>query len=222
LKENINAEIKTIKPVNQKNTRPPDSSGSGESQKLLTLFLELGILKKVPRTGWLWRNIPDCESIADHCYRVNLIAMMLCDQINCRAKKRGEKLNFEKVMRMAVLHEISECRIGDIPYPAQKYIGAAVKTAAETRAVQDMTAPLDFLREKNYAGLWLEFEEGKTREARLVKAADKLEMLIQAVEYEKAGAKTLEDFWRNADTFKQIAAHPAIEEILDELIKMRN
>jgi len=216
LKKKSNAGIKAS---DKSGASPADS---GEAKKLLSLFLELGILKKAPRTGWLWRNIPDCESIADHCYRVNLIAMMLCDSINSRAKKRGERLNFEKVMRMAVLHEVSECRIGDIPYPAQKYIGAAVKADAEARAVQDMTSPLDFMRGKNYAGLWLEFEKGETPEARLVKAADKLEMLIQAVEYEKAGASTLGDFWVNGDTFRQIAAHPAIDEILKELINLKN
>ena len=187
----------------------------------LDFFFELGILKKVPRTGWLWRNIAGGESIADHCYRVNLIAMTLCDLINSRTTQVSKRLDFSKVMRMAVLHEISECRTGDIPYPAQKYIGANVKTNAETLAVRDMTAPLLFAGEDFYAALWREFESGKTPEARLVKAADKLEMLIQAVEYEKAGASTLEDFWHNCDTFSQITSYPEIEKMLAQLIELR-
>ncbi len=187
----------------------------------LDFFFELGILKKVPRTGWLWRNIAGCESIADHCYRVNIIAMTLCDLINSRAARDSERLDFAKVMRMAVLHEISECRTGDIPYPAQKYIGADVKTNAETLAVRDMTSPLSFAGEDFYAALWREFESGKTPEAKLVKAADKLEMLIQALEYERAGASTLEDFWRNFDTFSQITSYPEIEKMLARLIEIR-
>lgn len=198
------------------------AAGTSPAESLLAFFHELGILKMVPRTGWLWRNIPDCESIAAHCYRVNIIAMTLCDYVNSRAKNAAGRADFEKVMRMAVLHEISECRIGDIPYPAQKYIGARVKTEAEAAAVREMTAPLGFMPEGFYSGLWLEFEKGETLEAKLVKAADKLEMLLQAVEYEKAGARTLGDFWRNADTFRQIAFHPAAEELLAGLLKMRD
>jgi len=88
----------------KKNKTAHASEKGRNSEKILGLFFELGILKKVPRTGWLWRNIPDCESIADHCYRVNLIAMTLCDYINSLAKEPGERYDFEKVMRMAVLH----------------------------------------------------------------------------------------------------------------------
>lgn len=195
---------------------------NANAENILAFFHELGILKKVPRTGWLWRSIPDCESIADHCYRVNFIAMTLCDYINSRAKKPSDRLDFEKVMRMSVLHEICECRTGDIPYPAQKYIGSHVKTAAETMAVRDMTEPLGFMPPGFYSDLWLEFETGASPEGKLVKAADKLEMLLQAVEYEKAGAKTLGDFWENDATFRQIAFHPAAEELLAELLKMRD
>lgn len=195
---------------------------NADAENILAFFHELGILKKVPRTGWLWRSIPDCESIADHCYRVNIIAMTLCDYINSRAKKPADRLDFEKVMRMSVLHEICECRTGDIPYPAQKYIGAHVKTSAETMAVRDMTEPLGFMPAGFYSDLWLEFENGASPEGKLVKAADKLELLLQAVEYEKAGAKTLGDFWENDFTFRQIAFHPAAEEILAELLKMRD
>lgn len=211
-----------------KNQKEPNKIKTSAKKKnedmageMLRFFFETGILKKVPRTGWTWRNVPDCESIADHCYRVNLIAMALCDIINFKAKTRSGRLNFEKVARMSILHEIAECRIGDIPYPAQKYIGPDVKTHAEAMAVKDMTAAFGGIVAPSYEELWREFEEGKTPEAALVKAADKLEMLIQAVEYEKAGAKTLDDFWKNETTFKQIEAHPFLSELLHRLIELR-
>lgn len=221
-KLNTEREIKMIKNTKKKPAGKKTIKRNADAQKILAFFHELGILKKVPRTGWLWRNIPDCESIADHCYRVNIIAMTLCDYINSRAKKPADRLDFEKVMRMSVLHEICECRTGDIPYPAQKYIGSHVKTAAETAAVRDITGPLGFMPAGYYSDLWLEFENGASPEGKLVKAADKLELLLQAVEYEKAGAKTLGDFWENDATFRQIAFHPAAEELLAELLKMRD
>lgn len=186
-------------------------------EKMIELFSESAILKKVRRTGWTWRNVPDCESIADHCYRVNLIAMMLCDALNSSIKDEGERFNAEKVLRMATIHEIAECRIGDIPYPAQKYIGSGVKTAAETEAVRDMLESFGH----GYVELWEEFENGASREGKLVKAADKFEMLLQAFEYEKAGLKTLSDFWENEATFKQIGFTPELKKFADHLAGAR-
>ncbi len=190
---------------------------SFDIEKLTGIFSEFAILKKVKRTGWTWRNVPDCESIADHCYRVNLIAMMLCDALNSSIKDNNEKFDAEKVMRMATLHEIAECRIGDIPYPAQKYIGSEVKTTAETNAVRDMLECFG----NGYVKLWEEFENGASREGKLVKAADKLEMMLQALEYEKAGVKTLSDFWENEATFKQIGFMPELKKLTDHLISLR-
>jgi len=186
-------------------------------EKMVGLFSEFAILKKVRRTGWTWRNVPDPESIADHCYRVNLIAMMLCDALNRSVKNKNERFDAEKVMRMATLHEIAECRIGDIPYPAQKYIGSGVKTMAETKAVRDMLEGFG----NGYVELWEEFENAASREGKLVKAADKFEMLLQALEYEKAGVKTLSDFWENEDTLKQIGFTPELKKLADHLVGVR-
>lgn len=187
---------------------------------MLGFFSELGILKKVRRTGWMWRNIPDGESIADHCFRVNLIAMFLCDVVNSSGKRR-EKLDAEKVMRMALLHEIAECRVGDIPYPALKYIGAGRKRAAEGAAVADMMAIFAGIS-PDYSSIWNEFEKSSSFEAKLVRAADKIEMLLQAIEYEKAGAATLNDFWANGETRAQIAISPEFESIYEALCRLRS
>ncbi|MEZ7892455.1 MAG: HD domain-containing protein [Candidatus Wallbacteria bacterium] len=194
-----------------------------EFNNLIKTFMEFGILKKAPRTGWTWRNVPDCESIADHCYRVNLISMVLCDFLNSSKKIYPDipVISSEKVLRMAALHEIAECRVGDIPFPALKYIGGDVKTAAEKNAVKDMLGELSVKTGVDYIKLWNEFEDAGSIEGRLVKSADKFEMLLQAYEYERAGIKTLDDFWENAKTFEQIAFLPPLRELLDCLIKLR-
>jgi len=188
--------------------------------EMLRFFSELGILKKVPRTGWLWRNIPDCESIADHCFRVNLIAMFLCDMANVSSVGAKKRFDAGKVMRMAILHEIAECRVGDIPYPALKYIGSDRKKKAESEAVSDMMTIFAGASGVDYTAIWNEFEEARSAEAKLVKAADKIEMLLQALEYERAGAATLGDFWRNRETRSQIAFTPELESIYDALHEM--
>ena len=193
-----------------------------EYNKLIKTFMEFGILKKAPRTGWTWRNVADCESIADHCYRVNLISMFLCDFLNNKKiYPEIPVLNVEKVIRMAAIHEVAECRVGDIPFPALKYIGSEVKTNAEKAAIKDMLGDLSKNTGIDYILLWNEFEDGSSIEGKLVKSVDKFEMLLQAYEYEKAGVKTLDDFWENAKTFEQIAFLPPLRELLDCLIKLR-
>ena len=49
------------------------------AQAVLDFIEEIGVLKNLPRTGWRFRGIKDAESIADHCYRVSLLSMILAD-----------------------------------------------------------------------------------------------------------------------------------------------
>lgn len=85
---------------------------------MLGLFIELGNLKKLKRTGWVLRGVPNPESIADHSFRVALITFFLADEL----KKRGVEINPDKAVRIALLHDIGEARITDIPQPALKYV----------------------------------------------------------------------------------------------------
>ncbi|WP_457743107.1 HD domain-containing protein, partial [Thermococcus sp.] len=85
---------------------------------MLDLLLELGNLKRLPRTGWLLRGVPNPESIADHSFRVALITLFLADEL----KARGVEVNTEKALKIALLHDIGETRITDIPKSAQYYL----------------------------------------------------------------------------------------------------
>ena len=95
------------------------------AQVVLDFIEEIGVLKNLPRTGWRFRGIKDAESVADHCYRVSLLSMILADVLTAQ----DVPLDVEKVMRIALLHEVAEARIGDLPFPALKYIPEAVKEA---------------------------------------------------------------------------------------------
>ena len=183
---------------------------------ILDFIQEIGVLKNIPRTGWRFRGIKDAESVADHCYRVSLLSMMLADVL----KAEDIPLDVEKVMRLALLHEIAEARIGDVPFPALDYIPESVKEDAEQAAVSAMLVNFGRLGEQ-YAKLWKEFEEGTSLEAKLVRAVDKLELMIQVFEYEKVGYRSLDRFWDNDWNQQSFDAYPQIREIMDVLIEKR-
>ena len=186
------------------------------AQAVLDFIEEVGVLKNLPRTGWRFRGIKDAESIADHCYRVSLLSMILADVLT----EQEVPLDVEKVMRLALLHEVAEARIGDLPFPALKYISEEVKTTGERAAVESMFEHFGPLQQK-YMQLWEEFEKGTSIEGKLVRAADKLELMIQVLEYEKIGYRSLDKFWTNPWNFRSFDDSPLIQEIIDLLYQRR-
>ncbi|WP_297092589.1 HD family hydrolase [Thermococcus sp.] len=179
---------------------------------LLDLFIEAGNLKRLPRTGWLLRGVSSPESIADHSYRVALITLFLADEL--RAK--GIEIDAERALRIAVLHDLAEARITDVPLTAQYYLD---KGRAEKKAAMELFIKTSNPRE--YFRLWREYEEGLSPEGRLVKFADKLEMLIQALEYERAGFKDLDEFWSALDSIRESEFYGHFRELVEELAEMR-
>ena len=161
---------------------------------MIELLSELMRLKAVPRTGWLLRGVRDVESVAAHSFGVACAAMLLAD----RARALGMPVNIERVLRMALLHDLTEARTGDLPATIKRYFEPATLKAADERAAREMLAPLGPLG-ADYLELWRDYEQRASLEARLVKAADKFDLLLQAREYEKGGAQALAEFWEQAD-----------------------
>lgn len=155
---------------------------------------ELQRLKAVPRTGWLLRGIRDVESVAAHTYGVAITAMVLADLL----RAGGQGIDAEAVLRMALLHDLTEARMGDLPSTIKPFFDSGTLRQAEERAAGAILEPLDRLA-AGYQDLWLAYEQRQSLEARIVKAADKLDLLLQAVEYEQGGACQLAEFWERAD-----------------------
>jgi len=166
-----------------------EASGQGVS-----LLAEVMRLKAVMRTGWLLRGVRNVESIADHTFGVAWAAMWLADQ----ARARGMQVDVERVLRMALLHDLTEARTGDLPSTIKAYFDSATLKAADGRAARAMLEPLGELGGQ-YLELWHDYEARASLEARIVKAADKIDLLLQASEYEQGGARGLEEFWQNAE-----------------------
>ena len=184
-----------------------------ESAKIISFLAELMRLKAVPRMGWLLRGVRDVESVADHSFGVAWIAMLLAD----RAQAQGQVVNVERVLRMALLHDLSETRTGDLPATIKRYFDKAVLEQADESATAEILAPLGELG-STYLDVWREYEERQTLESRLVKAADKLDLLLQAREYERGGARSLQEFWENSETdFSNLRLDDLIVELVEQL-----
>ncbi len=150
-----------------------------------------GRLKKVKRSGWIsWVGIEIPESVADHSYRSALIAMCVADL---------KVFDAEKLIRMLLLHDVHEALIGDYDYFAKKEIGELEIKRRNFEAAKKIFENLPKNIKRKYFSVWLEFEEQKTPEARIAKQIDQLEMIFQALEYEKEGysKEKLDVFWRN-------------------------
>jgi putative hydrolase of HD superfamily len=163
---------------------------------LLELVLEAANLKRIPRSGWLLRGVPHVESVADHTFGVAFLALVLALALEEGGALDGE-LDLEKVLTMAVLHDLTEVRLTDLPSAATNLLSASVKSEAEASAISALLEPL--AEAGRLESVWQEFEDATSPEGRLVRDADKLEMMVQCLRYEQAGSQGLDDFWTNID-----------------------
>ncbi|MGH9768539.1 MAG: HD domain-containing protein [Blastocatellia bacterium] len=188
-----------------------------EAGGLISFLAELMRLKSVPRIGWLLRGVRDVESVASHSFGVAVVAMLLAD----RARARGVEVNVERLLRMALLHDMTESRTGDLPSTIKRYFDKASIKAADERIAKEMLTRLGDLSE-SYLELWFDYEHRASIESRLVKAADKLDLLLQSREYEKGGARSLQEFWDTADSdFAGLGLDDLILDLVEELKKGR-
>jgi len=186
---------------------------------MLSTLIELQRLKRLDRTGWTLRGLPNgTESVAAHSFGVSVTAMLLADQITAR----GVAVNAEKVLRIALLHDWAEARVGDMPRTATLYFGSEARRQAETAAFSDVVTSVD--GEGLYKSLYADYEQRESLEARLVKAADVLDLLVQVLALERAGARGLNEFWEVAERpdFKlDGAAEQVVQEFLQSILKAR-
>jgi len=164
---------------------------------------------------------PGAESVADHSYGVVVAAMLLADE----SIARGADINVERVLRLAVLHDWAEARVGDMPRTATEYFGSESRKRAERAAFQDIVSGFaDKGMVEKYGELHEDYEERASLEARLVKAADVIDLLVQALAFERAGVRGLDEFWEGATErnpgLDEIAAG-VVEETMQQLVEER-
>lgn len=150
---------------------------------------EAGHLKQTARTGWLLAGVRNGESVAEHSYRVGILAYLIA---SC------EGANADHAATLGLFHDIPETRIGDVPSVGKRY----VETADPRQIITDQVDGIDKHLAAHIVALVDEHESAKspdaTLQARCSRDADKLEFLLQAREYQREGYAQLEPWVRTS------------------------
>jgi putative hydrolase of HD superfamily len=165
---------------------------------VLDILIHANQLKRTARTGWSQRGIPEAENVAAHSYGVSFTTLIL-------AKRISEKIDLEKALSMALLHDLPEGLTSDIPTPAWRFLPAGSKAKSERKA---MVTILDSDRDaSDLMAIWEEYQKNESSEARLVHDADKIDLYLQALIYqEQTNNQHLQEFWLNPAEFHFLAA----------------
>jgi 5'-deoxynucleotidase YfbR-like HD superfamily hydrolase len=143
----------------------------GSFDALLAFFHLSERLKGELRHSWL--STSRQESVAEHSWRMSLIVMMMAPML-------GEPVDLLKALKMALLHDLPEALAGDVPvFAYQEEGGPEARLELERQAMLTILRGAPEPMATEFFDLWMEFEQQDSVEAKLVKAADKLEVQIQ-------------------------------------------
>lgn len=201
-------------------------------KELLDFFHEIGKLKKIPRRGWVINDIKNPESIAEHVFRATIMAWVL-------GEKEGG-LNIEKILKMALIHDLCEIYAGDItPYDlilprtkkkraelmktwprfskSEKKKLAQRKYKKEKKALEKLIAKLPTDLKKEIKSLWFEYERGLTSEGKFFRQTDRIENFLQAMEYWQKYKKPPQGPWWT--WAREFFDNPLLLELIKEMDK---
>lgn len=158
-------------------------------------------LKVTHRSGFTSAGQP--ESVAEHTWRLCLMALVL--------RPAFPEIDFERLLGICIVHDLGEAVGGDVPAPEQARRLARdvsdTKAAAERRDLLSVLAPLPEATRRQLTALWDEYEAALTPEARLAKALDKLETILQHTQGENPPDF---DYRFNLEYGRRYTAHPEV------------
>lgn len=137
-----------------------------EPETLLSILHQAGKLKTTPRH--CWTQAGRRESVADHSWRIALMAMLLAEEEEFR------DTDMNRVIRMCLIHDLGESFTGDIP----AFDKTAGDTGREDALFSDWVASFPEPQRSSWQGLLAEMEALSSREAKTYKALDKLEAVL--------------------------------------------
>ncbi|WP_414473470.1 HD domain-containing protein [Microvirga sp. M2] len=165
----------------------------------LRFLKEAERLKSTLRSGYTSTGRP--ESVAEHTWRLCLMALVLADEF--------EGIDALRLIKLCIVHDLGEALSGDIPAVMQT--DAMNKSARERADLEELTEALDPAKRMEILSLWEEYEAAATPEAVLAKGLDKLETILQHVQGQNPA-----DFdyaFNLGYGQKQTSAHPLLAEI---------
>ncbi|WP_231974540.1 HD domain-containing protein [Pseudonocardia sp. HH130630-07] len=156
-----------------------------EARGIAQFAYEVGQLKQLRRAGWLLAGVHNPETVAEHSFRVGVLAYVIAVL---------EGANADRAATLGLFHDLPETRIGDVPNVGRPYI----TTAAPHDVAADQVAELPEILGRHIVELIDEHEAAKTPaatpEAKCSRDADKLDCLLQAREYQAQGNQQVQRF----------------------------
>jgi len=180
-------------------------------------------MKCIPRSGWISHGvaISDVESVANHSFSTCAIALLLSDL----EARKGNKPNVERVLRLALFHDVSETLTFDISKEYLEYLGPKgkkIKSELEVAAWKHIAAGLNNPSlSRTYSKVQAEFQNEKTFESKVVHAADALDILLEINEYTRRGypAHLFEDIWKQTVKRLRSSSIVSVDNLLNDLIQ---
>ncbi len=182
----------------------------------LEFLYEIGTLRLIDRQWKRFLN-PVAANLAEHHFRVIWLALIIAKHENAK--------NTEKILKMALVHDVSESRTGDVDYLSRQYV-----KRNEELGIKDILK--DTVLEKEFVELWKEFDKLESIEAKIVKDADILDVDLEAKEQISQGVdvmqhlkdqrKFLHTQKLQTKTAKKIAKALQISNVHDWHLKGRN
>ncbi len=195
------------------NTFASIRSGPWHLQQLVEFWSHALRLKNEPRRGWLQTlHVRKIESVADHSFGVAILGLF-------EAERRGYDVGH--VLRLALVHDLEEAITGDLTPGDKKRLTSKEVSRRKKRARHQILAALPGKQKTGLERAWSELQAGRTKEARLVKDLDKLEMALQASDYASKGANAEEvkGFYRSA---RKGIEDARLRKTLEQIVKDRN
>ena len=174
---------------------------------ILDFFKTAVNLKNISRQGWINKlSLKHPESVSDHSYSMAIMGMVISDL---------ENYNSEKILKMILLHDLAESKIGDYT-PNQ--ISKENKIKIENKAYDEIINALPDAIKLQYAQIWEEYQKQESPESKIVHQIDKLEMALQAKMYQKEGSpkEAIESFFKSAENE---ITHPKLKELFNQIIQ---
>lgn len=183
---------------------------SPNSKSVLEFLYLVNSLKHTKRTGWVYREVKNPESIASHMYSMGVMTFLLGNNTD---------LDRFKCLQLALIHDLAECIVGDIA-PCNN-VPKDLKHTMELKAMTELAAHLPEETGKIIVDIYVEYEKQETAEAKFVKDLDRFDMILTASFYERSENShgRLQDFF---DSTEGKLEHPLIKQLAGELIDQRN
>jgi 5'-deoxynucleotidase YfbR-like HD superfamily hydrolase len=200
----------------------------------LNFLIEIQKLKEFPRTGWVLRKVKNPETIAEHMFRVAMANWALGREANLRLRK---------IIEMSLFHDLCEVYAGDVtPFfyyirnlpkdekERKKFLRKYVrllkiekekrgeeKHKLEEKSLLKLLRFLNQEKRKEIFSLWSDFERRFSKEGDFARQVDKIETLIQAIEYFGTGKKSPASSWWEES--EEVTDHPLLLEFLKVIQK---